>query len=72
MQVPFKKALAQCFARHYCSHGRRQRVAVAPSWIFIYGTDKVERGLMVLFFRSCFFRCSTWPRKFYCQRPWLQ
>jgi len=28
--------------------------AVAPPWIFIYGTDKVERDLTVLFFGLVF------------------
>jgi len=31
-------------------HGRRQRGAVAPPWIFIHSTDIVDRGLTVLFF----------------------
>jgi len=31
---------------------------MAPSWIFINGIDKVEGGLMVLFFGLVFFH---WP-----------
>jgi len=39
------------------------------SQIFIHDTYKVEGGLMVLFFWSCFFRCPL-LRKFFCRRPW--
>jgi len=35
---------------------------VRASWIFIHGTDIVDRGFIVLFFRS-FFRCPLpWKR----------
>jgi len=38
--------------------GKSGREAVSP-WIFIHGTDKVEKGLMVLFF-GFFFRYPSW------------
>jgi len=31
------------------------RWGCGPLWIFIHDTNKVEGGLMVLFFQSCFF-----------------
>jgi len=37
--------------------------AVAP-WIFIHGTDKVERGSMVLFFGLVFFFSPPPPGNF--------
>jgi len=39
------------------TYGRRQWGAEggrAPSWVFIHGIDKVERGLIVLFFGLVF------------------
>jgi len=38
-----------------------------PPWIFIHGTDIVERGLIVLFL-GIFFRCLPRPWKFFCRR----
>jgi len=35
-----------------------------PTWIFIHGTDRVEKDLMVLFFGLVFFRCHP-PWKFF-------
>jgi len=36
------------------AHGRRQQGG--PSWIFIHGTDKVDRGFIALFFGlDCYF-----------------
>jgi len=32
------------------SHGRRQKGAAPPPWIFIHDTDKIEGSLMMLFF----------------------
>jgi len=49
------------------THGHRQRGRPChplPSWIFIDDTDKVEGGLTMLFFRSCFFRCLSHPGNF--------
>jgi len=37
--------------------GRGGREGPCPPWIFIHDTDKVEGGLMVLFFNLVFFRC---------------
>jgi len=31
-------------------HGRRQQGGRGPSWIFIHGTDIVDRGIIMLFF----------------------
>jgi len=38
------------------AHERRQRGSgrPCPPWIFIHGTDKLEKGLMVLFFGLIF------------------
>jgi len=50
--------------KHGCYFGRHAWASVAgscPPWIFIYGTEKVEKGLMVLFFRSCIFCCTPSP-----------
>jgi len=44
-------------------------MGVAP-WIFIHDTDKVEKGLMVLFF-GLFFVALPPSWKFFCRRPWL-
>jgi len=33
-----------------------------PTWIFIYGTDAVDRGLIVLFFRYFFSLPPPWKR----------
>jgi len=41
-----------------------------PHWIFIHDTDKVEEGLMAIFF-ALFFRCPP-PWKIFCRRPWLR
>jgi len=50
------------------SVGNRGQGSRGPSWIFIYDTDKLERGgLMVLFFGFVFFVGS--PRKFFYRRP---
>jgi len=57
---------------HY--YGRRQGEVLAP-WIFIHGTNIVDRGLKLLFFGlfllfCFFFRCPTHPSwKFFCRRP---
>jgi len=41
-------------------------------WIFIRGTDKVEKGLMMLFFGLVFFRwLPPLPWKIFCRRPCL-
>jgi len=40
-------------------------------WIFIHGTDKVEGGLLVLFFGHVF-SVALRPWKFFCQRPRIQ
>jgi len=48
-----------------CSHGCRQRGSVPP-WIFIFGTDKVEGGLMVLFFGLVFSVDLSPPWKIFC------
>jgi len=71
MQVLFKKAFAQCFAKHCCSHGRRRRGGCCPLLDFhtVHGTDKEERGLMGLFI-GLVFSVASW--KFFCRRPWLQ
>jgi len=48
-------------------HGRQQRGAGCPwpPWIFIYGADLVDRGLIVLFFGLfCYFR------SFFVGPPW--
>jgi len=45
----------------------RGRGAIAP-WTFIHGTDKVEGGLMELFF-GFVFPLPLW--KFFCRHPWL-
>jgi len=53
-----------------CSmHGLRQLGAGGRRpWIFIHSTDKVEGGIMMLFFGLVF---SHWPPwKFFCRRPW--
>jgi len=57
------------------SHGRRQQLVGGgavppPAWIFIHGTDIVDRGLIVLFsvfFANFwpFFRCPPSPGKFF-------
>jgi len=53
--------------------GRRQQGSgegcAPPPWIFIHDTDKVEGGLMVLFFGLVFFRCPL-PWKIFCRRLW--
>jgi len=50
----YRPQLFQTNKRTYRIHERRQRRAgegaVAPPWIFIHGTDIVDRGLIVLFF----------------------
>jgi len=38
-------------------------------WIFIHGTDIVDRGLIVLFFGLFFVASSSW--KFFCRRPYM-
>jgi len=48
------------------SHGHRQRGPCSP-WIFIHITDKVEEGLMVLFFSLVFSVALSW--KFFCRHP---
>jgi len=45
-------------------------MSVDSLWIFINDTDKVEGGLMVLFFSFVFSVASPFW-KFFCQRPWL-
>jgi len=54
---------------HIGFHGRRQRGAVAPSWIFIHGTSIVGRSFKCYF--SFFLRCPLLPPpwKFFCRRP---
>jgi len=52
----------------FWAHGRRQRGAgraVAP-WIFIHGTDIIDRGLIMLFFRL-FYRCH--PMEIFLPTP---
>jgi len=44
-----------CVKPSFLDHGRRQRGAAArPPWIFKYDTNKVEVGLIVLFFGLVF------------------
>jgi len=45
--------------------------AVPPSRIFIDSTDKVERGLMVLFFGLVFTVGPLLHWKFFCRSPWF-
>jgi len=40
-------------------HERRQQWEPWPSWIFIYNADKVEGGLLVLFFGLVFFSLAS-------------
>jgi len=52
------------------SVGSRGQGGPWPPWIFIHGTDKVQEGLMVLFFGLVFFSLPS-PKKFFCRRLWL-